>query len=224
MSHKDNIESNNELITIIGFNLDENRANINFILEKSPSIILLSEVLNDNTIKEFGDYHCIGSVKSHCMTVYLLIRRKIFKEVIDVIKIVGAILAVVDTTFGRFVIGSVHLYFGKEGESVRNKQVKHLYDYITVNQLESIPIIIGGDTNMRNEKNDLSRNFQDTALDLEMDNLITWPNKSLNKFRDFKGRGFRYDRIYTKNVFPLMYKRIKRNDSDHYAIEAQYIH
>jgi hypothetical protein len=89
--------------------------------------------------------------------------------------------------------------------------------------LINIPLIMGGDTNMRHEENVNKFELNDVYLiQKEKEYEITYPNRKFksDKLTFTPKNNFRYDRFFIKNCKCIYFKTIENNVSDHFAIET----
>jgi len=206
---------------ILGYNLfnGETDRQLEFITLNNYDILFLSES-SINIIKSLQEKYIGYSVKSHCGYTYLGINKKITMNIIKKIEMNGIIfLHVKINNKYEIIFGSVHLAPFKENIKVRNEQLK-----IIMNELpKNIPVIFGGDTNMRDEESVAEFELDDVYL-LKKENKYysTYPNRNFtsDKLKFIPKNNFRYDRFFTKNCKCLNFITIDNNESDHLAIES----
>jgi hypothetical protein len=206
---------------ILGYNLfnGETDRQLEFITLNNYDILFLSES-SINIIKSLQEKYIGYSVKSHCGYTYLGINKKITMNIIKKIEMNGIIfLHVKINNKYEIIFGSVHLAPFKENIKVRNEQLK-----IIMNELpKNIPVIFGGDTNMREEESVAEFELDDVYL-LKKENKYysTYPNRNFtsDKLKFIPKNNFRYDRFFTKNCKCLNFITIDNNESDHLAIES----
>jgi hypothetical protein len=206
---------------ILGYNLfnGETDRQLEFITLNNYDILFLSES-SINIIKSLQEKYNGYSVKSHCGNTYLGINKKITMNIIKKIEMNGIIfLHVKINNKYEIIFGSVHLAPFKENIKVRKEQLK-----IIMNELpKNIPVIFGGDTNMRDEESVEEFELDDVYL-LKKKNKYysTYPNRNFtsDKLKFIPKNNFRYDRFFTKNCKCLKFITIDNNESDHLAIES----
>jgi hypothetical protein len=227
------IKYDNEKITydniklkILSYNLfnGESLEQIEFIEKNNFDILFLSEA-SENVIDKFNKYKGY-IIKSHCGYTYLGINKKLIIDEIKLITMQGIIiLHITLNTHKEVVLGSLHLAPSKQNISTRKTQLEVIFDTLQKLNLLNIPIILGGDTNMRHEEDiiDILQEFNDIYLIKKGDeNFITYPNRNFksDKLKFIPKNDFRYDRFFIKNCNCLNFATIKNNCSDHLAIET----
>ena len=124
------------------------------------------------------------------------------------------------------VIGSLHLTWGGSDYSkiTRSEDLKEIYKLLKKNKLHNLPIILGGDTNMR-----FSETF-DKLDDIYLLNnnknyYITYPNREFkdSHLRFVLDMNFRFDRFFIKNCSFNNFETIPNQSSDHLAIKTSII-
>jgi len=218
-------------IKIVSWNLDiENKnveSKIEEILERDADILMLQEC-EDNVDDFFQDYISFGKSSSHCGVVCLLIHKRIKPKKIKTYVENGVILAYIKSKHGQLILGSVHLPpFGSINDKIlRTTIIYNLVEYLKTEHLLNLPIIIGGDTNMRDDEQ--ISELTDYILDDIYDNFgdenkyHTWPNKTSiykNKFHKYKT--FRFDRFFYSHVSSSTFNTIVSDNSDHLMIETK---
>lgn len=222
-----------EKLHVIGYNLfnRERQQQIDYLNNSCADILLLQEA-SCEIIYLLDKYEsCI--TKSHCEYTCLSINKKLFSK-ISIPKILlikdGSILVHVTfkNTGEELVIGSLHLPWGnkdRNGPSQRKKMIRTIYECLHFNKLLNIPIILGGDTNMRDNENHVvgEYGFKDVFCETPKSNYITWPNKNrkcINKSDRIPDCTFRFDRFFVKNLDFSGFKTINNTVSDHLIIEV----
>ena len=223
--------TNTKDIRIVSWNLDIENKNfktkIEEILERDSDILMLQEC-EANINDFFKDYISFGKSLSHCGTVCLLIHKRIKPKNIKKYAKDGVVLAHINSRYGQIILGSVHLPpFGSINNKIlRTIMIFNLIEYLRKEQLLNLPIIIGGDTNMRDDEK--IGELTDYILDDIYDNFgdenkyHTWPNKTSiykNKFQKYKT--FRFDRFFYSHVSSSTFNTIISENSDHLMIETK---
>ena len=209
----------------IAYNLfygeDENQ--IKYINDNNYDILFLTEA-SETVIKKFTNY--IGDeIDSHCGYTYLGVNKQHKIEILNIIKLVGIIIFHVNINDNELVIGCLHLAPFKDNINIRKEQIKKIYEILNELELLKLPIILGGDTNMRDEEDNIIKeyDFEDVFLNKSNNNYYTtYPNR---EFKDDRitfvpKNNFRYDRFFIKNCQATEYKTIPNNNSDHLAIST----
>ncbi len=91
-----------------------------------------------------------------------------------------------------------------------------------------LPIIIGGDTNMTDDEDDVVKEYGLIDVYLETNNkyYLTYPNRPFvtnsndKRITFVSPTDFRYDRFFIKNCKGTEFKTISNNNSDHLAINV----
>ena len=221
---------NTKDIKIISWNLDiENKnieSKIDEILQRDADILMLQEC-DESIEKLLEDYVSYGKSQSHCGLVYLLIHKRIKPKKIKTYLENGVILAHINSSYGQLILGSVHLPpFGSINDKIlRTNIIYNLVQYLKQEQLLNLPIIIGGDTNMRDDENisELTDYILDDIYETigDEEKYHTWPNKTSiykNKFQKYKT--FRFDRFFYSDITSSTFNTIISEYSDHLMIET----
>ena len=203
-------------LLILGYNLfcGEDEEQINYIKENNYDILLLSEASEDIKLDNYyGD-----KVESHCGYTYFGINKKLNFEILNTFKSTGIVIVHLKIYSHEMVIVSVHLTPYKKNANIRNIQLFRLNEVLEDNQLFNLPIIIGGDTNMTDEEDDIIKEYN--LIDVYENYYLTYPNR---EFKDKRltfvpKNDFRYDRFFIKNCIATDFKTIGNNNSDHLAI------
>lgn len=208
-------------LKILGYNLfnGESEEQIKFIKNKDYDILFLSES-SENVINNFENYKGYY-IKSHCGYTYLGINKKIKTEEIKLIKMHGIIILHAKINDNEIILGSLHLAPSKQNINTRRKQLTTIMEELNKLNLTNIPIILGGDTNMRHEESTNGLKLTDVYLiNLETKYFVTYPNKKFksDKIKFTPTNDFRYDRFFIRNCQALIFKTIENNNSDHLAI------
>ena len=216
--------TNTKDIRIVSWNLDIENKNmetkIEEILQRDSDILMLQEC-EDNINDFFEDYISFGKSSSHCGIVILLIHKRIKPQHIKTYAKDGVVLAHINSCYGQLILGSVHLPpFGSINDKIlRTTMIFNLIEYLKKEQLLNLPIIIGGDTNMRDDEQ--ISELTDYILDDIYDNFgdeekyHTWPNKTSiykNKFQKYKT--FRFDRFFYSHVTSSTFNTITSDNSE----------
>lgn len=179
--------------------------------------ILFLQECSEEIEKELFDYEFINT-PSHCGNTYLLIKKSLDCEIIDYICQDGIILSWITTNYGQFVLGSLHMipYNDKDDIMLRIEEIEMFKDWIDANNLNFIPIIIGGDTNMTDiESGAISKmNFFKELSNSSYPNRKIIYKKARNYAFNMK-EDFNYDKFFVKNVNINNFQTINTYDSDH---------
>lgn len=217
----DNIIYDKIRFKILGYNLfyGESSEQIEFINKNIYDILFLSET-SENALNNFKNYKGYY-IKSHCGYTYLGINKKFKIEEIKLIKSFGIILLYTKIDNTEVILGSIHLLAGKENVEQRNDQLKNILNEIKKLNLNNIPIIIGGDTNMKDDVNIDGFDLNDIYLiKRESKYNSTYPNRTFKdkRLKFIPKYNYRYDRFFIKNCNCLCFETIENNDSDHLSI------
>ena len=179
-------------------------------------ILFLQECSEDIETK-LVDYEYLNT-ESHCGYTYLLIKKILNYKIIDYVCQDGIILSWIKTDYGEFVLGSLHMipYDDKSDVMFRIEQMEMFQDWINLNNLSNIPIIIGGDTNMghKESKKIKKENFFEELTNISYPNREIIYKKARNYALNVKG-DYTYDKFFIKNVKVNNYQTINTYDSDH---------
>lgn len=217
-------------LNVIAYNLfkGESETQINYIKNNAYDVLFLSEC-SDNITDKLENY--IGNIeKSHCGYTYIGVNKKITNKINQIKKFEGSVLIDTEINNIRIFLISIHLFPGMSNTNnqsqKREKQLNDINEFILTNNLDRIPIIYGGDTNMRNDENNLHKKYN--LIDVydkcgNKKNFLTYPNRNFkNKsIKYYTDRNFRLDKFYVKNCYCDEYNTIDNNDSDHLAICAK---
>ena len=209
-------------LNILAYNLfmGEDEEQIRYIKENDFDILFLSETSNE--IDKKLDNYISDKVESHCGYTYLGINKKFNIEVLNILKSVGIIIIHLKINHQELVICSIHLTPYKKNAKIRNIQIFKLHEMLEDLNLLYLPIIIGGDTNMTNDEDDVIKEygFIDVFLNDPNEYYLTYPNRNFKDKRlsFIPKNDFRYDRFLIKNCEAKEYKTIPNNNSDHLAI------
>lgn len=216
---------NNELnLKILGYNLfyGENTEQIDYINTNIYDILFLSEASKD-VLTNFKNYNGFLT-KSHCGYTYLGINNKLkIKNIKKIFEKNGIIVIHLEINNKELILASLHLSAFKENIIKRQEQLKIIMDELLKLNLINIPLIMGGDTNMRHEENVNKFELNDVYLiKKEKEYEITYPNRKFksDKLAFTPKNNFRYDRFFIKNCECIYFKTIENNVSDHLAIET----
>jgi hypothetical protein len=223
-----NIINNNINLNIIGWNLFEGGCEdqIKYINTQNFDILFLTECSLDFADKLIN-YHGLTD-KSHCKYSYLGINNKLVYDIKMIINVCGIIICHIIINDIEMVIGTIHLAPTKKNIETRKEQIKIIKNVIDEYKLENIPIILGGDTNIRYDeddefiKNDYFKDIYKHYNNTEHE--ITYPNKNFTPEMDSRlkfipNTTFRYDRFYIKNIYNFnKLNTIPNKNSDHLAI------
>jgi len=213
-------------LNILAYNLfcGEDEEQIKYIKDNDYDIVLLSETSKDINIKL--DNYIGDKEQSHCGYTYLGINKKLKIEILNVLKSAGIVIMHVKLYSHEMVICSVHLAPYKKNAKIRNIQMFKINEMIDDLNLSHLPIIIGGDTNMTDEEDDVIKEYDliDVYLDTNSNNYLTYPNRpylqNTNNKKFISPTDFRYDRFFIKNCKGTEFKTISNNNSDHLAINV----
>ena len=206
-------------LVILGYNLffGEDDEQISYIKENDYDILLLSEtseMINKKLDNYYGD-----KVESHCGYTFIGINKKLNFEILNMFKSTGIIIVHLKIYSHEMVIVSVHLAPYKKNAKIRNIQLFKLNELLEDNNLQHLPLIIGGDTNMTDDEDDTIKEYN--LIDVyDNKHYLTYPNR---EFKDERltfvpKNNFRYDRFFIKNCIANNFKTIDNKNSDHLAI------
>jgi len=216
---------NKLILNILSYNLfqGEDELQIKYINENKYDIIFLQEASKDININNYLGY----IVESHCGYTYLGINKNLkYTKLSVLVSEFGKLIYHVIINDIKMVIGSLHLMHGGDNSSkmFRSEDLKEIYKLLKKKKLHSLPIIFGGDTNMRfNENFD---NLDDIyLLNNNKNYYITYPNR---EFKDSRltfipDMDFRFDRFFIKNCSFNNFETIPNQSSDHLAIKTSII-
>lgn len=196
---------------------------VEYLLEENSDIMFLQEC-GDNLEDKMDGYACL-SEKSHCGNTYLLVNKILLPKFGNVYRDMGIIASTVTTKYGTFIFSSIHLrHGGTDGDIMdRKKQLEDLVRWVNSNDYSDIPMIVAGDTNMRDKENDV---ISDLKLSDIPNNVYTFPNKNIkygymkNKLAGWRWN-FRFDRFITSDNFEHnKVDVIDTGDSDHMLIKT----
>jgi hypothetical protein len=217
-------------IKIISWNLDIENVNISCkiheLLLKDADIIMLQECA-ENIDEYFYNYISYKYISSHCGFINLLIHKRMKPILLNEFIDNGIIIYHIDTKIGQMVVGSIHLqpYSSINDKILRTISIYKVLNFLNEEQLTKLPIIIGGDTNMRDDEQicELTNNALDDVYNLHNDEnkYHTWPNKTSSykdKFSNYKN--FRFDRFFYSNLTSKTFNTIVSDYSDHLIIET----
>lgn len=227
----------NKNINVISYNIftstkdkkyGETHDQINHIFDSNYDAMFLQECSSDLETKidlnENVSKYLYLKTTSHCGYTYLVISKRLIPKVLGVFAVNGIILAKINTIYGIIIFGSVHLepFGNKQSVEKRKQQVDQIEYWIKSNSYDIYPIIIGGDTNMRDHEDN---NF--SLLNDDTKNYHTYPNKTVKyddvrKFVETMKYDFRFDRFLTLNATIIDLKIHESDESDHFAIIGNY--
>lgn len=185
-------------------------------------IMCLVECRQDIT-EHFEKYIEICSNKSHCGFMKLFIHKRICnnkKPIIEIEKHKQYILSIIDTIFGKIIIGVLHFVPEKDNNSKREIALCSINDYCNKHKY---PCIIGGDTNMRDLEK-YETDFEDAWQKCAKEKYyLTWPNRNYDdKYSNLKpqkvNNDFRFDRFFLKKCISARFATINTGNSDHLMI------
>ena len=218
-------------LNILAYNLfmGEDQEQINYIKENDFDIVLLSETSND--IDKKLDNYIGDKVESHCGYTYLGINKKLNIKVLTILKSQGIIIMHLKINYEELVICSIHLTPYKKNANIRNIQIFKINEMLEDLNLLHLPIIIGGDTNMTNDEDNVIDEYGLIDVFNQKDYnpneyYLTYPNREfMTKSKDPRIKfvpknNFRYDRFFIKNCIASEFKTIPNNNSDHLAINV----
>ena len=217
-------------IKIVSWNLDIDNLNIdikmNELLARDADVLMLQEC--SEGIKYYlDDYVSFGSAKTHCGNAELFLHNRINPQLIKIFVNNGMIVYHIKSEYGQLILGSLHLppYGGLNDKILRTYLINKLIVFLKKEKLLDMPIIIGGDTNMRDEEQitELTDNLLDDIYEKfgDEEKYHTWPNKTStykNKFHKYKN--FRFDRFFFSHVSSSTFNTILSDNSDHLMIET----
>lgn len=212
-------------LKILSFNVykTENKNGISIqqqkYLNNSGADIMCLQECDDQTEKLFIEYKTI-KIESHQGFIYLLVNNKLEPNFENLYMEKGIIVSKVNTNKGILILGSMHLYPSYGNSEFRENQLKNAIKWIRDNKYKTYPIVIGGDTNMRdNENYFVTKSIFDDIYFNSENEYCTWPNRELKGIKLIDNTGnFRFDRIFVRNCnFPKM-KILNTFDSDHLMI------
>ena len=219
------LKTNNDEIRIISFNVFNSNPDlkkyetvrqISHLKYINPEIMFLQECSFEIESK-FEEYDVIKT-ESHCGYTCLLIKKTLKPIVHDCICQDGIILSWVTTIYGDFVLGSLHMipYDDEEDIMFRLEQIAMFQDWIAENNLNNIPIIIGGDTNMIYRE---SSHIKNQGFFTELSNP-SYPNRQIiykkaNIYTRTVKEDFAYDKYFIKNIDASNFQTVNTLDSDH---------
>jgi endonuclease/exonuclease/phosphatase family metal-dependent hydrolase len=212
-----------EIISLNVFN-SEKTTQVNMLNKYQPDILFLQEC-SQQAPQLFPSYDSYGMIESHSGFVHLLIHTALRSKLVFSHEEKGILLHLVNTVYGLILLGSLHLEPHKTGNFIRAKQLRTIIQFIKNYQLEACPVIIAGDTNMRDDENwiiDESNTIsdaydtytQDYSLKERIKIYPTFPNRAVMKQFNSK-YNFRFDRCFIRNSIPLDFQVINTFDSDH---------
>jgi DNA polymerase III epsilon subunit-like protein len=240
MEQKIKIKNNYLKLNILNFNvltsLPDNKIGMseNQIIEltriKTHIDILCLQECENILSDKFSNYKMIYS-QSHCGYTYLLINIELNPLFEETYLKKGIIISKVKTTEGILILGSIHLHPSDkdkdedEDMKIRKKQIKNIQKWIKLNNYDTYPIIIGGDTNMKDIENNVIQDsiFDDVYCENSNNDYNTYPNKKIeyDKTRTIVNKiknKFRFDRFLTVNCDFTQIKTVNTFDSDHLMI------
>jgi endonuclease/exonuclease/phosphatase family metal-dependent hydrolase len=207
------------LLNILSYNLfhGEDEIQTNYINDNNFDIIFLQETSKNINLQNYiGD-----KVNSHCGYTYIGINKKLDFKILGVYKNNGIIINHIIINNMQMIIGSLHLHWGKDGNTQRLSQLDNINKLLIDKKLNHLPMVLGGDTNMRDyEKFD---KFSDIYLLNKNKNFyLTYPNR---EFKDSRityitEYNFRFDKFYIKNCNYKNFETIPNVSSDHLAIKT----
>lgn len=184
-------------------------------LNESGADILCLQECSAFISERLSNYMCI-SVDSHCGKTTLGVNKiKLKNEPCLFLCTNGIILIKIKIKNVDLIIGSIHLQYGANGNEIRKEQINIINKWITDNKCEKFPVIICGDTNLRNKEYSM---IDDTIFNFSTEE--TYPNKnniyvSAQSFaKNFKVQ-YGYDKILYANCLDVLVKKIDTKDSDH---------
>jgi hypothetical protein len=215
-------------LNILAYNLflGEDNEQIIYIKENDFDILLLSEASND--IDKKLDNYLGHTVESHCGYTYLGINKKFNIEVLNILNSIGIVIMHLKINSNEMVICSIHLTPYKKNAKIRNIQMFKINEILEDLNLLHLPIIIGGDTNMTDDEDEVIDEYGliDVYLETNNEYYLTYPNREfMTKSKDSRitfvpKNDFRYDRFFIKNCEGKNFKTIPNLKSDHLAINV----
>jgi endonuclease/exonuclease/phosphatase family metal-dependent hydrolase len=207
------------VLNILSYNLfhGEDEIQSNYINDNNFDIIFLQETSeNINLQNYYGD-----KIKSHCGYTYLGINKNVKFTVLSTFKCYGIIISHVIINNIQIIIGSLHLHWGKDGSTHRLYQLDSINKLLIDKKLNHLPIILGGDTNMR-EHEKFDKFYDIYLLNKNKSLYLTYPNR---EFKDSRitfvtEYNFRFDKFFIKNCNFRNFETISNVSSDHLAIKT----
>ena len=214
-------------LNILAYNLylGEDKEQIDFIKENDYDILFLSEAseyINKNLNNYIGD-----KIESHCGFTYLGINKKHKIELLNIYKSFGIVIFQAKINNNEMILISIHLAPYKKNAKIRNIQMFKIHEILEDLNVLHLPIIIGGDTNMTDDEDDVVKEYNLIDVYLNDPNelsYVTYPNRDYvtsgvdKRITFVSPTDFRYDRFFIKNCDAKEYKTIPNNNSDHLAI------
>jgi len=194
-----------------------------FLYENLFDIIFIQEAKAD-IISKLSNKYNLNYVSSHCGKILLGINLKhqytnisIYAGSYNDMKSEQFILNHCILNNKELLLVSCHLTPFKDNHEDRSESINEIIYIINKNNLNHLPLIIAGDTNMRTWE------YEDTELiqyNLKepYNTFYTWPNKNIKQFKNYNCE-MRFDRVITKNINITKYKvNYSLLYSDHYPI------
>jgi hypothetical protein len=232
----------NNKLKILEYNLfygaDLNQ--LSTLIDSNTDILFLSE--SDENLDELLTNYISYKTLSHCKYTFLLINKKLDIQILRINKLIGIIIINANINNIEFILVSMHLKPFRENKKIREEQISKIMKIIIEWNKLNIPIIMAGDTNMRDDENDIIKkyNLSDPFIDeIDKYNLsnpfmdeydlidqikkyTTYPNRQFvdDRIKFTPNNNFRFDRIFIKNCSYLEYKILPNTSSDHLALEA----
>jgi hypothetical protein len=211
-------------LNILAYNLfcGEDEEQIKYIKENDFDILFLSETSNDIDKKLYN--YISDKVESHCGYTYLGINKKFKIDILNIFKSAGIVIIHLkynEPVNKELVLCSLHLAPYKKNAKIRNIQIFKIHEILEDLNLLKLPIIIGGDTNMTDDEDDVIKEYD--FIDVYNDNdYLTYPNREFNdnRIKFVSPNDFRYDRFFIKNCEAKKFKTIPNQNSDHLAISV----
>lgn len=204
---------------------------LQLIEEKDPDVLCLQEMPKPNFGLRFVDYHPIPAIESHSGYTSVFLKKSKF-EIIEYGQFSGGVLAKIKSKDGDFYISSIHLFPFKDNDQPRLQQLAQILLYVA--QHENLPLIISGDSNMREAetKKVLSLDLKDAFFEAKSpkEHKFSW-NSKMNIHSE---GGFpfsaRFDRIFIRDFNVLKFELtantpVSENSthflSDHFALYVE---
>ena len=219
----------NNFIRVAAFNMqlkrNIDRFQIYQLNKLNLDIMCLSEAFHIDVI-EFPNHIHISSRSAYNGYMHLYVHRNLFKNmsnrrVLEIYKDPQYILALIDTVFGKIIIGVMQFKPRLISSEERKNALLEISTYC--NQYDC-PCIIAGNTNLRDQENTDLIHFQDAWLSCQQEvYYATWPNRTYDdKYSFLPARSiadnFRFDRIFYRGCSTCNFRTVNTKNSDHLMV------
>ena len=222
--------NNNISLNILSFNVffGENTNHINDIIENNYDLLFLQEC-SEQIINKLNNYAGFIELSTKHKGIeyytYLGINKKNKIKILKKFNESGIIGIFLKLNNLKICVFSIHLCPYQIHYNSRKIEFDNIYKFIDENNLNNIPIIICGDTNMQEYENYLKDTYNDIGESIEnIKYKKTYPNLKCKdvKFDNKKVSTTeqRYDRIIIKNCDYTNFKSVIDDYSDHYKLET----